>query len=93
MAEIESTTEMDLILRGVAIPTNGEGRHKPEVVGSRSPSEVVTAADRAGLTNALRHLPDDAITAINPGHVVAYARRRAGLQTTEVARPSPGGAS
>ncbi len=83
---------MELILLEAAIPTIGAGRRKLGVVGSRVPTEVVWADDSAGPMNALRHLPDGTMTAINPDHVVAYAGRRAGLETTGVAALSGGAA-
>ncbi len=93
VAEIEGTFEMDLVLWDAAVPPSGAGRRKLEVVGTRAPSEVVRAADSAGLAHALRLLPDGAMTAINPGHVVASAGRPAGLETTDLAALCRGGAS
>lgn len=93
VVEIEKTFGMDFVLWGAADPSSGEGLRKLEVVGTRAPSEVVRAADLAGLAYALRHLPDGAETAINPGSVDSDAGRRAGPETTEVAALSRGGAS
>ena len=58
MAEIEGTFEMDCVLRDAAVPSSGAGVRKLEVVGTRTPSGVVGAADSAGLAHALRHLPE-----------------------------------
>ncbi len=93
VAEIEGTFEMDFVLWDTAVPSSGAGLRELEVVGTRAPSEVVRAADFAGLAHALRHLPDGAMTAINPGCVVSSASRGAGPVTIDVAAPSRGGVS
>ena len=93
MAEIEGTFEMDIVLWDAAAPPSGSGLRELQVVGTRAPSEVVWAADFAGLAHVLCHLLDGATTAINPGNVVSYAGRSAWLKTTDVAALSQGGAS
>ncbi len=95
VAEIEGTFDMDLVLWDAAVPQSGAGLRKLEVVGTRAPPEVERAADSAGLAHALRLLPDGAMTAINPGHVVAYAGRTSQmkLESLDVQPSSRGGPS
>ena len=50
MAEIQATFGMELVHWDTAIPSSGAGRRILQVVATRAPSEVVRAADAAGLS-------------------------------------------
>src|SRR3954469_18545958 len=52
--EIQGTFGMELVLWAPPAPSWGGGRRILRVIGTRAPSEVVRAADSAGLSRALR---------------------------------------
>jgi hypothetical protein len=91
--EIQVTFGMELVLCDTSVPSSGACRRILRVVGTRAPSEVVRAADSAGLSRTLRNLPEGAMTAIHPGHVVSYAGCPAVWETTDIAALCRGGVS
>lgn len=91
--EIRNTFGMDLVVWDTSVPSSGAGRRILRVIGRRAPSEVVRAADSAELSSALRHLPEGAMTAIHPGHIISHAGRPAVWETADIAALCPGGAS
>jgi hypothetical protein len=56
-------------------PSMGSMIRRLETFGHRPPAEVSRAAERSGVTRAVRYLPDGCYTDIDPGCVVAYAGR------------------
>jgi hypothetical protein len=91
--EIQVTFGMELVLWDTSVPSSGAGRRILRVDGTRAPSEVVRAADSAGLSRALRHLPEGSMTAIHPGYVVSHAGCPAVWESTDIAALCRGGAS
>src|SRR3954471_25049121 len=52
VAEIQGTFGMDFVLWDATVPLSGAGGRQLEVIGTRAPSEVVRAAETAGLLHA-----------------------------------------